>query len=78
MSLVPSGSTKLSDMTRVCPADTETAGMSFLGADLGSLGALTGPEGFDGTESVKSIETGNWTGERFVCLFGLVDEGESY
>ena len=65
MSLVPSGSERVSDMTRVWPADTDTGGISFLAADLGSVGALAGPEGFEGTESVQSMEMGNCAGERF-------------
>lgn len=52
-------------MMRVWPAETATGGISFLAADLGSVGALAGPGGFEGTESVQSMEMENWTGERF-------------
>lgn len=65
MSLVPSGSVRVSDMMRVWPADTATGGISFLAADLGNTGALVGPEGFVGAKSVQSWEMGNWRGERF-------------
>ena len=58
-------------MTRVWPADTATAGISILAADLGNVGALAGPESFEGTESVQSMEMGNWTGEREIWKFGL-------
>lgn len=68
MSFVPSGSDRVSDMTRVWPADTATGGNSFLAADFGNVGALAGPEGIEGTESVQSMEMGNWSGERFGCL----------
>lgn len=68
MSLVPSGSDRLSDMMRVWPADTATGGISFLAADLGRVGALAGPESFVGTESVQYMEMGNWIGERFRFL----------
>lgn len=56
VSLVPCGSVRLSSMTRVCPADTSTGGISILVADLGSAGALAGPEG---AESLQSTEMGN-------------------
>lgn len=63
VSLVPCGSIRLSTMTRVWPADTSTAGISILVADLGSVGALAGP---GGAESVTvSTEMGNWRGEGF-------------
>lgn len=68
MSLVPSGSISLSDIARVWPTDTATGGISFLAADLGNVGALAGPEGFVGAESVQNAEMGNWKGERFGCL----------
>ena len=55
-------------MMRVWPADTATGGISFLAADFGNVGALAGPRGFEGTESVRSMEMGNWTGEKFQCL----------
>ena len=58
----------MSDMARVWPADTATGGISFLAADLGNVGALAGPEGFVGTESVQSVEMGNWREERFGSL----------
>lgn len=57
VSLVPGGSVRLSSMTRVWPADTSTAGISILAADLGNAGALAGPEG---AESGQSAEMGNW------------------
>lgn len=60
VSLVPCGSVRLSNMTRVWPGDTSTGGISILVADLGSAGALAGPEG---TESVQSTEMGNWRRE---------------
>lgn len=47
-------------MTRVWPADTSTAGISILAADLGNAGALAGPEG---AESGQSAEMGNWKGD---------------
>ena len=55
-------------MTRVWPADTATGGISFLAADLGNVGALAGPEGFEGTESVQSVDMGNWKGQRLDCF----------
>lgn len=55
-------------MTRVWPADTATGGISFLAADLGNVGALAGPEGFEGTASMLSVEMGNWTGQRLGCF----------
>lgn len=45
---------------RVWPAETATGGITFLAADLGRVGALAGGEGFEGTESVQSMEMGNW------------------
>lgn len=54
-------------MTRVWPADTSTGGISILVADLGSAGALAGPEG---TESLQSTEMGNWRRE------GLASRGD--
>lgn len=68
MSLVPSGSDSVTDMMTVWPAVTATGGISFLAADLGSVGALVGPEGFVGTESVHSREMGSWIKERYGCL----------
>lgn len=63
VSLVPSGSDRLSDMVRVCPADTDTAGATFRTADLGSVGARAGPGGLAGAASVQSDEMGSWRGE---------------
>ena len=68
MSLVPSGRDSVSDRMRVWPADTATGGITFLAADLGSAGALAGGKGFVGTESVQSMDMGNWTGEKLGCL----------
>lgn len=68
VSLVPCGSVRLSNMTRVWPADTSTGGISILVADLGSAGALAGPEG---TESLQSTEMGNWRRE------GLASRGKT-
>lgn len=64
-------------MTRVWPADTATGGISFLAADLGNLGALAGPKGFEGTESVQSMEMGNWTGERDLDIWIKEEQGDS-
>lgn len=50
----------MSDKTSVCPADTDTGGISFLAADLGSVGTLVSARGCEGTESVTSMEMGNW------------------
>lgn len=66
MSLVPSGSDRVTDMMRVWPANTATGGISFLAADLGRVGALAGPESFVGTESVQYMEMRSWAGERFL------------
>lgn len=68
VSMVPSGSDRVSDRTRVWPADTAAGGMAVLAADLGNLGALAAAAGFAGTESVHSVKMGNWRGERFACL----------
>lgn len=68
MSLVPSGSDSASDMTRVWPADTAAGGISFLAADLGSVGALVGADGLVGTASTQSLEMGNWTGDRSLVV----------
>lgn len=60
MSLAPSGSDSVSDMVRVWPAYTATAGICFLAADLGKVGALAGPDDFVGMASVQSVEMGNY------------------
>lgn len=60
MSLAPSGSDIVSDMVTVCPADTATGGISFLAADLGSMGTLVRPKGLVGAESVQSVTMWNW------------------
>ena len=52
-------------MMRVWPADTDTGGISFLAADFGSGGALTGPEGLEAPVSMQSRVMENWTRERF-------------
>lgn len=51
----------MSEKTSVCPADTDTGGISFLAADLGSVGALVLAQGCEGTESVTSMKMENWT-----------------
>lgn len=68
VSLVPSGRDRVSDRMRVWPADTATGGIAFLAADFGSVGALAGAEVFVGTESVHSMDMGNWIGEKFGYL----------
>lgn len=55
VSLDPSGSERLSDKTTVWPADTATGGISFLAADLGTVGALAGPDILAGIESVNTV-----------------------
>lgn len=57
-------------MMTVWPADTPTGGISFLGADLGSVGALVGPKGFVGA-SVRSQVMGNWIKKKKIWMFGV-------
>ena len=73
VSLVPSGSVRVSEMTRVWPADTTTGGIPFLAADFGSVGAFVG---FEGTESVQSVEMGNW--KRRHLGVSIKEQRESY
>lgn len=62
---------------RVWPADTATGGNAFLTADLGSAGALAGAESLVGTESVQSMEIGNWREERDLGVWIREEQEES-
>jgi len=68
VSLAPFGSDIVSDMMTVWPENTATGGISFLAADLGSVGTLVVLDGLGSAESVHSVEMGNWLGERFGYL----------
>lgn len=65
VSLVPSGSVRLSSMLMVWPGATASGGISSTGADLGNLGVFLGGGAAEEAEELmasatSSVTTGSW------------------